>query len=74
MGNRWAPEKPTLVPLERELRDPVRRREVLNQLMDGLGQVNRILMGGLDRERFVAYGALKKSFLAAVGVIKNFRG
>ncbi|MDR0339984.1 MAG: hypothetical protein LBH53_00225 [Puniceicoccales bacterium] len=67
-------ETATLVPLERELRNSVRRREVLEQLMDGLGQVNRILMSGLDQQRFAAYGALKKSFLAAIGVVKNFRG
>ncbi|MDR0678674.1 MAG: hypothetical protein LBF24_00240 [Puniceicoccales bacterium] len=67
-------EAPTLIPLERELRDPMRRREVLERLMDGLGQVNRLLMSGLDQQRFAAYGALKKSFLTAIGVVKNFRG
>ncbi|MDR2667658.1 MAG: hypothetical protein LBB38_01270 [Puniceicoccales bacterium] len=62
-----------MVPLENELRDPLRRREVLNQLMEGLGRVNQILLGGLDRKRFAAYESLKKSFLAAIFVIKNFR-
>ena len=66
-------KKIVLVPLETELRDPLRRREVLDQLMEGLGRVNQILLGGLEPERFSAYGALKKSFISAIFVVRNFR-
>ncbi|MDR1435944.1 MAG: EscE/YscE/SsaE family type III secretion system needle protein co-chaperone [Puniceicoccales bacterium] len=67
-------KKIALVPLELELCSPSRRREVLDKLMAGLGRINQILLGGLDPKRFAAYESLKKSFLAAIFVIKNFRG
>jgi hypothetical protein len=72
-GGKRDGERPVLVPLERELRDSVRRRELMDQLMAGLGRVNQLLLGGMDRKRYGAYASLKKSFLAAIDVLKNFR-
>jgi hypothetical protein len=71
--NSSAKEKVALVPLETELRQAHRRREVLDQLSESLGRVGQILRGGLSPEQFSAYEALQKGLKAAVGIVKNFR-
>jgi hypothetical protein len=71
--NSSAQKKITLVPLERELRDSHKKREVVDQLTAMGGQVGRILGAGLDGEKFSAYDALRKAIAVALGVVKNFR-
>jgi hypothetical protein len=67
-------EKVVLVPLEKGLRDPNRKREVLDQLTGALGKTEQVLRGGLDGAMFAAYDSFKKALKAAISVVKNFRG
>jgi hypothetical protein len=67
-------EKIALVPLEGELKQSHRKREVLDQLNGILGRVDQIMGGGLKGEKFAAYDAFKKAVVTAIGVVKNFRG
>jgi hypothetical protein len=66
-------EKVAMVPLEKELREAHRRRQVLDQLAEALGATERIIRGGLDGEKFAAYEAFRRALVAATGVVKNFR-
>ncbi|MDR2030406.1 MAG: hypothetical protein LBP65_03005 [Puniceicoccales bacterium] len=66
-------EKIRLVPLETELANPVRMREVLNQLAAARGEVERLLRGGVDGAQFFALEAFRQAVVAATSVAKNFR-
>ncbi|MDR1456746.1 MAG: hypothetical protein LBI34_01665 [Puniceicoccales bacterium] len=64
----------SMVPLERELRDPARRKQVENFFYQELGNVRQILREGLDSHRFHGYSRFVKSLEAGIRVVKGFRG
>ncbi|MDR2576588.1 MAG: hypothetical protein LBC42_00875 [Puniceicoccales bacterium] len=66
-------ERVTLVPLENELRNPARRKEILDQLNDMLRQVSLSMNVGLSEKQFVARDSLRKAISVATSIVKNFR-
>ncbi|MDR2341217.1 MAG: hypothetical protein LBD72_02735 [Puniceicoccales bacterium] len=62
-----------MVPLERELLDPARRKEVVDLFYQELGNVKRILREGLDSRRFHGYSRFIKSLEAGIRVVRGYR-
>jgi hypothetical protein len=62
-----------MVPLERELLDPERKKAVENLFYQELGNVKRILREGLDSRRFHGYSRFVKSLEAGIRVVKGYR-
>lgn len=69
--NQPVKEKISFVPLEKELRQPFRQREVLNQLKEYEGLVRRLIQAGMPQERFERYNGLMKAIMEAENVVKR---
>ena len=70
--NRLEKEKVDFVPLEKELKQPFRQREILNELKNYEGLVRRLIQVGMPKERFARYNGLLKAILEAETVVKKF--
>jgi hypothetical protein len=62
-----------MVPLEQELSNPARRKEVQDLFYRELGNVRQILREGLDSRRFHGYSRFVKSLEAGIKVVKGCR-
>ncbi|MDR2677571.1 MAG: hypothetical protein LBB26_03345 [Puniceicoccales bacterium] len=62
-----------MVPLEGELSDLARKKQVEDLFYQELGNVRRILREGLDSYRFRGYSRFVKSLEAGIKVVKNYR-
>ncbi|MDR0727583.1 MAG: hypothetical protein LBF26_01655 [Puniceicoccales bacterium] len=62
-----------MVPLERELFDPARKKEVEDLFYRELGNVRRILREGLDRRSFGGYSRFAKALEAGIRVVRGYR-
>jgi hypothetical protein len=67
-------EKVSLVPLESELKDSRRRKEVLDKLDSFFRHVSQSIASGLSEKQFVARDSLRKAITMAISVVKNYRG
>jgi hypothetical protein len=65
-------EKISMVPLERELANAHRRREVLDELLEISRAVELVQRSGLGGGEFTAWEKFRRAVLAAIGIIKKF--
>ncbi|MDR3117277.1 MAG: hypothetical protein LBT98_01775 [Puniceicoccales bacterium] len=63
-----------LVPLEEELAQAHRRREVTNQLLEAKNLVDQLLRGGqLDGDHLAALEKFRRALDGGLSTVKNFR-
>jgi hypothetical protein len=66
-------EKITMVPLERELVNAGRRREIMDELLAMQREVDLLMKAQLDGATFSAWEKFRQAIMAAIGIIKSFR-
>jgi hypothetical protein len=65
---------PSMFPIEGDLKDYEKRHRICDDLVSMLGDVQRLLRGGLDSKKFQAFSCFQKSLECGIRLIRNFRG
>ncbi|MDR3317103.1 MAG: hypothetical protein LBS68_03510 [Puniceicoccales bacterium] len=66
--------KISLVPLEEELRESWKRRQVLDRLNGILAELPAILSHDIEPGQYEARDSFRRAVTIALGIVKNFRG